>query len=73
MVVLAAATTDIVFLLLPRCFALVDMALRQSPCVPRAQNSAGCFTSIRGRTGALSVGKIIESRACALSGNGHAA
>ena len=59
--------------LLTRCIALVDMALRQSPCVPRAQQSAGCFTSIRGRTGALSVGKIIESRPCTLSGNGQAA
>ena len=48
-------------------------ALRQSRCVPRARGRAGCFTSIRGRTGALSVGKIIESRPCTLSGNGQAA
>ena len=59
--------------LLPRCFALVELALRQSPCVPRAQQSAGCFTSIRVMLMPLSASKIIESRSRTLSGNGHAA
>ena len=58
--------------LLPRCFALVEQALRQSWCVPRAQQSADCFMSIRGMIKALSLDKIIESRSRTLSGNGDA-
>ena len=47
--------------LLPRGLLSWSMALQQSPCVPWMQKSADCFTIIRGRTGALSVVKMIES------------
>ena len=58
-----AATRRAQIPLLTRCIALVSMALRQSQCVPRAQNSAGCFMSIRGMLNSFTSYKIIESRA----------
>jgi len=48
-------------------------ALRQSRCVTRAQQSAGCFTSIRGMLIPLTLSKIIETQWRTFSGNGDAA
>ena len=48
-----------------------SMALKQSRCVTREQQSADCFMSIRGMINSVTSYKIIESRACTLSGNGH--
>ena len=56
-----AATRRARIPLLTRCIALVSKALRQPPCVTRAQQSADCFMSICGIINSFTFYKIIES------------